>query len=117
LAIAPDMDLIDRIRTRIETAIQNTEKREKRSVAGLVALLVAGLALLAYGAIRESIAFSIPGGLLGAVIVFPINWLLRIRSQCLALRALPMLLALAQSPRERETVFDLVVTQMKAGLK
>ena len=113
----PDLGLIDKVRTRLETAIQNTEKREKRSVAGLVVILLVGLTLLAYGAFGHHLEFLATGGLLGAVIVFPVNSLLRIRSQYLTLRAVPMLLALAKSARERETVFDLVVTQMKAGLK
>jgi hypothetical protein len=70
LADAPDLDLIDKVRTRLETAIQNTEKREKRSVAGLLVILVVGLGLLAYGAYGARNEFLVTGGLLGAVIVF-----------------------------------------------
>ena len=101
-------DLIKEVMAEMATAFAVARRRERLETGVLLALFFVGLGLLVYGALTQAWQLLIPGGLVQASIVIPLERLVKIRAEQLTLQLLPQLMRLADTREAKQLSATLV---------
>ena len=94
------MEVLPRIRSRIDEALGQNRRDAGLIAALLVAMFVVALGLILYGAAVDQWAMIAPGGLLQILILFPVRRLTKLREGNLMLQVVPDLLVLLEDTPE-----------------
>lgn len=92
-----DADVIREVANCIDGAIEKNRRTERIVVVILVALFLAGLGLLVYGAVTQRWQLLIPGSIVQLSIFLPVRKLIQLREDNMRLQILPQLMRLADS--------------------
>ena len=101
-------EVLREVAERTNDIIRRNRRDERLVVALLVSQFLAGLALLTAGAALERWFLVVPGGLLSALLFWPVNRLIALRANNLRLQLLPELLRLADEERSQQLAAALV---------
>lgn len=103
-----DAQVIKEVEARIEEAIHRTRWQKTLIILLSAILLLVGLCLIVYGAIRRNWLAIAPGALLQAMIYFPLNRLVKIKAEEMRLLVLPRMLRLASKSRAKQLAYKLI---------
>ena len=111
-------EVIREVAVYINDTIRRNRRGERLIIALLVAQFLAGLALLLVGAVLERWFLIVPGGLLSALLFWPVNKLTSLRANNLRLQLLPELLRLAEEEEAQQLAAKLInqlIERMELG--
>jgi hypothetical protein len=103
-----DAEVIREVTACIDEAIGKNRRTEYLAIVVLVSLFTVGLGLLIYGAVVQEWKLLAPGGIVQAIIFWPIRWLIKLREDNMRLQILPQLLRLADSKEAKALAARLV---------
>jgi hypothetical protein len=101
-------ELIREVMAEMAKAFEVARRRERLETVAILLLFVVGLGLLVFGAVTQAWQLLVPGGLVQASIVVPLQRLVKLRAEQLTLQLLPQLMRLADSQEAKELAARLV---------
>lgn len=104
-----DDELVRQVTYQVEVAIAQNRRLEWLLIGLLVAQFAVGLGLLIYGAVVGAWQLLAPGGLMHVALVWPVQKLIRVRSENRTLLILPRLMQLADSAEAQRLAAQLVL--------